>query len=94
MHLATIRLFIILGIALAVSEASYVLCLQRVPIFTCAKMSCPDVGWAITSKRYPSNCFEIEILSGRKQKWYKIELPNRNHGYVTDHHCSGKVPQC
>ncbi|CAF0904202.1 unnamed protein product [Adineta steineri] len=96
MHLTTIRLFIILGIALAVCEAGYVICRQRVPIFTCAKMSCPDVGWAITSEHYPSDCFKTENVLGKKQKWYKIELPNGNHGYVTNDHCSGNgnIQQC
>ncbi|CAF1014366.1 unnamed protein product [Adineta steineri] len=91
-----IRLFIILGIALAVCEASYVLCLRRVRIHTCESMRCPDVGWAVTSDHYPCDCFEIEILSGKKKTWYKIELPNGNHGYVTDDHCSnnGDISRC
>ncbi|CAF1281631.1 unnamed protein product [Adineta steineri] len=94
MHLAIIRLVIILGIALAVCEAGHVLCLQRQPILTCESMSCPVISDAITSKHYPCDCFEIEIVSGKKRKWYKIELPNGNHGYVTDTNCSGNVPQC
>ncbi|CAF4210326.1 unnamed protein product [Adineta steineri] len=93
MFLAIIRLSIILGIALAVCEAGEVICLQRVPIFTCAKMSCPDVGWAVTHKRYSCDCFKIEKVLGKNRKWYKIELPN-GHGYVTNDHCSGNVPAC
>ncbi|CAF3602035.1 unnamed protein product, partial [Adineta steineri] len=68
MFSAIIRLSIILGIALAVCEAGDILCLRRVPIFTCASMSCPDVGWAVTSKRYPCDCFKIEKVSGKNQK--------------------------
>ncbi|CAF0924850.1 unnamed protein product [Adineta steineri] len=94
MCLAIIRLFIILGIALAICEASYVLCLQRVPIHSCASSGCPVVGNAITSKRYPCDCFKIEKVLGKNQKWYKIELPDGKHGYVTNDHCSGSVPQC
>ncbi|CAF4081076.1 unnamed protein product, partial [Adineta steineri] len=87
-----IRLFIILGIALAICEASDVLCLQRVPIHTCASLSCHYVGWAVTNEHYPCECFETEKVLGKKKKWYRIELPDRKHGYVTDDHCSGKVP--
>ncbi|CAF0904447.1 unnamed protein product [Adineta steineri] len=89
-----IRLLIVLGIALAVCEATYVQCSRRVPIFTCAKMSCPDAGWAVTSQHYPCVCFEIKKVSGKTKTWFKIELPNGKHGYVTDDHCSGDVPQC
>ncbi|CAF0904199.1 unnamed protein product [Adineta steineri] len=89
-----IRLFIILGIALAICEASDVLCLQRVPIHTCASLSCHYVGWAVTNEHYPCECFETEKVLGKKKKWYRIELPDRKHGYVTDDHCSGKVPPC
>ncbi|CAF4210309.1 unnamed protein product [Adineta steineri] len=96
MHLATIRLFIVLSIAIAICEASYVLCHQRQPIHTCESMSCPVISDAVTHKRYPCDCFEIEIVSGKKQKWYRIELPNGHHGYVTNDNCAsnGNVPRC
>ncbi|CAF0845281.1 unnamed protein product [Adineta steineri] len=94
MFLAIIRLSIILGIALAVCEASYVLCLQRVPIHSCASMRCAVIGDAASSEHHPCDCFKIENVSGKKKKWYKIELPHGNHGFVTNDHCSGNVPQC
>ncbi|CAF1552061.1 unnamed protein product, partial [Adineta steineri] len=87
-----IRLFILLGIALAVCEATYVRCSQRVPIYSCASMSCSVAGGAVTDERYPCDCSKIEKLSGKKKTWFKIELPNGKHGYVTDAHCSGDVP--
>ncbi|CAF1006580.1 unnamed protein product [Adineta steineri] len=95
MCLAIIRLFIILGIALAICEAGDVMCLQRVPIHTCASMSCSYVGYAVTSEHYPCDCFKIENVLGKKKTWYKIELAN-GHGYVTDDHCSnnGDVLRC
>ncbi|CAF1014404.1 unnamed protein product [Adineta steineri] len=89
-----IRLSIIFCIAVAVCEAADVMCLQRVPIRSCASVECPVAGNAVTSKHYPCDCFETEIVSGEKKKWYKIELPNGHHGYVTDAHCSGRVPHC
>ncbi|CAF0843683.1 unnamed protein product [Adineta steineri] len=89
-----IRLFILLGIALAVCEATYVRCSQRVPIYSCASMSCSVAGGAVTDERYPCDCSKIEKLSGKKKTWFKIELPNGKHGYVTDAHCSGDVPPC
>ncbi|CAF0904428.1 unnamed protein product [Adineta steineri] len=94
MFLAIIRLSTVFCIALAVSEAADVMCLQRVPIHSCASVSCRVAGNAITSDHYPCDCFETEIVLGKKQKWYKIELPNGHHGYVADAHCSGKVPHC
>ncbi|CAF0775219.1 unnamed protein product [Adineta steineri] len=91
-----IRLFIILGIALAVCEAGHVLCLRRQPIHSCESMSCPVISDAVTLKHYPCECFEVEIVLGKKKKWYQIELPDGQQGYVTDDHCSsnGNVPQC
>ncbi|CAF0904182.1 unnamed protein product [Adineta steineri] len=89
-----IRLFIVLGIVLAVCEASYVQCLQRVPVYSCASMSCSVVGNAVTDEHYPCDCFKIEKVLGGKKTWFKIELPNGKHGYVTDNHCSGDVPHC
>ncbi|CAF1216483.1 unnamed protein product [Adineta steineri] len=89
-----IRLLIVLGIALAVYEAADVMCRQRVPIYSCASMGCRVVGDAVTSDHYPCDCFKIENVLGKNQKWFKIELPDGKHGYVTDHHCSGKVPHC
>ncbi|CAF0924833.1 unnamed protein product [Adineta steineri] len=94
MCLAIIRLFIILGIALAVREAADVLCLQKQPIHSCASMSCRVISSAVTSEHYPCDCFETEKVLGKKRKWYKIELPDAKHGYVTDDNCSGKVPPC
>ncbi|CAF4129192.1 unnamed protein product [Adineta steineri] len=94
MFLAIIRLSIVFCIALAVCEATYVRCSRRVPIYSCAKMSCSVVGDAVTDEHYPCDCFEIKKVSGIKQTWFKIELRNGKHGYVTDHHCSGAVPHC
>ncbi|CAF3944340.1 unnamed protein product, partial [Adineta steineri] len=93
MYSAIIRLFIVLGIALAICEATYVQCLQRVPIYSCASASCSYIDHAITSDHYPCDCFEIEKVSGKKKTWFKIELSNGRHGYVTDDHCSGDVPR-
>ncbi|CAF0942855.1 unnamed protein product [Adineta steineri] len=91
-----IRLFIVLGIVLAVCEASYVLCLRRQPIHSCASMSCPVISSAVTHDHYPCDCFKIENVLGKKKTWYKIELPNEKHGYVTDDHCSnnGDISRC
>ncbi|CAF3962497.1 unnamed protein product [Adineta steineri] len=94
MYLTIIRLFIILGIALAICEAGEVLCRQRTPIHTCASMGCPTDGSAITSKNYPCDCFKTENVLGKKKIWYKIKLSSGNHGYVADTHCSGDVPHC
>ncbi|CAF1378719.1 unnamed protein product [Adineta steineri] len=91
-----IRLFIVLGIAMAVCEAGDVLCRQREPIHSCESRSCRVISDAVTSEHYPCDCFEVEMLFGKMQKWYKIELPNGKHGYVTDDHChsNGNVLQC
>ncbi|CAF0955107.1 unnamed protein product [Adineta steineri] len=94
MHSAIIRLFIVLGVTLAVCEAGEVLCLQRVPIYSCASMSCPVISDAVTDEHYSCDCFEIKKVSGKKKTWFKIELSNGNHGYVTDDHCSANVPPC
>ncbi|CAF0775237.1 unnamed protein product [Adineta steineri] len=83
-------------IVLAVCEASYVLCLRRQPIHSCASMSCPVISSAVTHDHYPCDCFKIENVLGKKKTWYKIELPNEKHGYVTDDHCSnnGDISRC
>ncbi|CAF0903878.1 unnamed protein product [Adineta steineri] len=94
MFLAIIRLSIIFCITLAVCEATYVRCRQRVPIYSCASMSCSVAGDAVADDHYPCDCFKIEKVLGRRQTWFKIELPNGHHGYVTDDHCSGDVPHC
>ncbi|CAF4065315.1 unnamed protein product, partial [Adineta steineri] len=90
MSLAIIRLFIILGIALAVCEASYVQCLQRVPVYSCASMSCSVVGNAVTDEHYPCDCFKIEKVLGRKKTWFKIELPNDPFGFDCVHYFSSE----
>ncbi|CAF0904030.1 unnamed protein product [Adineta steineri] len=96
MHLAIIRSSIVLSIALTVCEAREVICLRRVPIYSCESRSCRVISDAVTSEHYPCDCFEVEMLFGKMQKWYKIELPNGKHGYVTDDHChsNGNVLQC
>ncbi|UJR07367.1 hypothetical protein I4U23_011653 [Adineta vaga] len=52
------------SLALALCEAGPLICLQRVPIFTCPSKRCITPEYAVTSKRYPCDCFETERIAG------------------------------
>ncbi len=75
-------------------QAGSVLCHQRAPVHKCASMKCGAFWYVENGNRYPSDCYEMETSLGKTRKWYHIQVPNGDYGYVTNAYCAGNVPLC